>query len=158
MMGPRGRGGPALPEAEVTIRVALHDTDQLGVVWHGNYLRYFERAREALMDALGYGYPQMRAAGLLWPVVTEECKYLRPLRLGDEAVVLARLEEWEYRIACRYEIRLLPAGEPCTRGRTVQMAVARDDFTARLELVPELCAAVAAWQRGHGPGDRGGDD
>ena len=48
----RSRGAIA---AEIEFDVAFHDVDMVGVVWHGHYLRYFENARWALMDRLGYG-------------------------------------------------------------------------------------------------------
>jgi acyl-CoA thioester hydrolase len=48
----------------VEITIPFHDTDAMGVVWHGNYFRYFEIAREALLKQFNYGYRQMQASGL----------------------------------------------------------------------------------------------
>lgn len=42
--------------AEVELTVPFHDVDMMGVVWHGNYFRYFEIAREALLNQFNYGY------------------------------------------------------------------------------------------------------
>ena len=47
-------------QAEIEIEVPFHDLDPMDVVWHGNYVRYFERARHALLQTLDYDYPQMR--------------------------------------------------------------------------------------------------
>ena len=52
-----------MPEATVEITVPYHDCDPGGVVWHGNYLRYFDAARCALLDTISYGYLEMAAAG-----------------------------------------------------------------------------------------------
>jgi acyl-CoA thioester hydrolase len=41
---------------EVEITIPFHDVDMMGVVWHGNYFRYFEIAREALLNQFDYGY------------------------------------------------------------------------------------------------------
>ena len=51
--------------AEVELTVPFHDVDMMGVVWHGNYFRYFEIAREALLNQFDYGYRQMKASGSL---------------------------------------------------------------------------------------------
>ncbi|WP_368860434.1 acyl-CoA thioesterase, partial [Klebsiella pneumoniae] len=48
---------------EVSITVPFHDVDAMEVVWHGNYFRYFEIAREALLDQFDYGYRAMRDSG-----------------------------------------------------------------------------------------------
>ena len=55
--------------AEVELTIPFHDVDMMGVAWHGNYFRYFEIAREALLNQFNYGYRQMKASGYLWPVV-----------------------------------------------------------------------------------------
>lgn len=61
--------------AEVELTVPFHDVDMMGVVWHGNYFRYFEIAREALLNQFNYGYRQMKESGYLWPVVDTRVKY-----------------------------------------------------------------------------------
>ena len=53
----------------VDITIPFHDADAMGVVWHGNYFRYLEIAREQLLKQFDYGYRQMQASGLsgrLW--------------------------------------------------------------------------------------------
>ncbi|KHI23155.1 4-hydroxybenzoyl-CoA thioesterase, partial [Escherichia coli] len=46
--------------AEVELTIPFHDVDMMGVAWHGNYFRYFEVAREALLNQFNYGYRQMK--------------------------------------------------------------------------------------------------
>ena len=53
------------------VDVAFHDVDMMGVVWHGQYLRYLENARWALMNRIGYGFEEILASGFIWPVI--EC-------------------------------------------------------------------------------------
>ena len=69
--------------AAVTLEVPFHDVDSMGIVWHGHYLKYFEIARTALMRRVGMDLAEMNASGCVWPVVTCEVKYLRPLRYGQ---------------------------------------------------------------------------
>jgi len=53
-----------------------------GVTWHGNYFRYLETARSALLDNIGYNYRQMVDSGYLWPVVDARIKYVCDPRLS----------------------------------------------------------------------------
>ena len=79
--------------AEVELTIPFHDVDMMGVVWHGNYFRYFEIAREALLNQFNYGYRQMKESGYLWPVVDTRVKYRDVLTFEQRFRVRARLEE-----------------------------------------------------------------
>ena len=63
----------------------------MGVVYHANYLLYFEDARTAFLEALGYPYARIEEAGLMSPVTHMECDYREPLRYGEGAVVRTRV-------------------------------------------------------------------
>jgi acyl-CoA thioester hydrolase len=65
------------------VRVIFGDTDQMGVVYYANYLRYFEGARAAYWRALGRSYKDLEAAGVALPVVEAHCHYKRPARYED---------------------------------------------------------------------------
>jgi acyl-CoA thioester hydrolase len=67
--------GSSMLSAEVVIRPEFHDLDPMQIVWHGNYMRYFETARTALLGLIDYDYPQMVASGYAWPVVDFRIKY-----------------------------------------------------------------------------------
>ena len=60
--------GPAW-QAHVDIQIPFHDVDAMGIVWHGHYLKYFEIARCALLDSIGYNYAQMAESGYAWPII-----------------------------------------------------------------------------------------
>lgn len=111
-----------LPEASVLVCPSFHDVDPMNVVWHGNYLKYFEKAREALFRKLNYGYAEMLATGYIWPIVQVEVKYKAPLLVESEATVLARILEYENRLVIGYEV-ITPEGRVITQGKTVQMAM-----------------------------------
>jgi acyl-CoA thioester hydrolase len=110
-------------EVEIDVQPAFHDCDPMQVVWHGNYLKYFEIARCALLRRFDYDYPQMRASGYLFPVVDARVKYVRPLHFGQALKLRARIVEWENRLKVEYEIRDAASGERLTRAWTVQVAV-----------------------------------
>lgn len=68
-------------------RVIYGDTDQMGVVYYGNYLRWFEMGRTELMRQIGVPYTSVEEAGLLFPVTVVSCRYLKPARFDDELIV-----------------------------------------------------------------------
>jgi acyl-CoA thioester hydrolase len=65
------------------IRVIFGDTDQMGVVYYANYLRYFESARAEYWRHLGHSYKDLDAAGLALPVIEAQCSYKRPAHYED---------------------------------------------------------------------------
>jgi acyl-CoA thioester hydrolase len=127
---------------------AFHDLDPMAVVWHGHYIKYLELARCALLQALDYDYPQMKASGYLWPVVDLRAKYVRSIRHGQRVRVAACIVEWENRLKIEYRITDAASGEVLHKAHTIQVAV--DAATGELQYVspPVLLArlgkAVAA--------------
>ena len=109
--------------ADVTIKVQFYDLDPMEVVWHGNYARYLEQARCALLDSIGYNYPQMQESGYLWPIVDMRIKFVRPLRFAQEFVVTATIAEFENRLKIDYRIRDKASGDVLTKASTIQVAV-----------------------------------
>jgi acyl-CoA thioester hydrolase len=107
----------------VAITIPFHDVDPMGVVWHGNYFRYFEIAREALLKQFNYGYRQMQASGYVWPIVDTRVKYIAPVRFEQQIIVCAELEEYENRLRIGYRILDAQSGQQTTRGHTIQVAV-----------------------------------
>ena len=108
--------------ASVELEVPYHDCDPAGVVWHGNYLRYFDEARCRLLDKINYGYIEMEANGHVWPVIDAKLRYAGSVRFHDRITVTATLEEYEYRLRLSYKV-FNQAGELVTKGMTVQVAV-----------------------------------
>ena len=123
MAGSRASG--AL-ESEVEVDVLFHDADPMGVTWHGNYFRYFESARAALLDKIGYGYRDMIESGYLWPVVEAHVKYPRPTIFGQRLAVRATIEEYENRLKIAYVIEECVSGDRVTIASTTQVAVLKE--------------------------------
>lgn len=114
---------PAERSADIEIRVPFHDLDPVGIVWHGNYAKYFEIARCALLDSFDYGYDRMRASGYLWPIIDLQIRYVKPAIFTQLLRVRATLVEWEHRLLIEYLISDGATGERLTKGRTSQVAV-----------------------------------
>ena len=89
--GGRGSGGGAGARGEpmnqahaaLAYRVPYADTDQMGVVYYGNYLTYFERARGELLRSLGLTYHEIERRGFALPVLSAHVEYKAPARYDD---------------------------------------------------------------------------
>lgn len=68
-------------------RVIYGDTDQMGVVYYANYLRWFEMGRTELLRQIGAPYSAVERRGLFFPVSEVSCRYLRSARFDDEIAV-----------------------------------------------------------------------
>ena len=71
-------------KASVRMAVRFSEVDSMGIVWHGNYVKYFEDARNAFGEKYGFGYLDMFANDFFAPIVTIDVRYHKPLAYGDE--------------------------------------------------------------------------
>ncbi|MBQ4379224.1 MAG: acyl-CoA thioesterase [Treponema sp.] len=108
---------------EITFKVDFNDCDPMKVVWHGNYINYFEKARCALLDKIGYNYIDMEESGYMFPVTEVKVKYVRSLRFGDWCRAKATLTEYENMIKISFELYNSETGELTTKGTVSQMCI-----------------------------------
>jgi acyl-CoA thioester hydrolase len=94
----------AVLRAEVPVTVPFQDADPTGFTWHGNYFRYFDSARVALLGKLDLGYFQMGAAGQIWPIIDTRVRYVKSAPFNARLKVSAQLVEWEFRLRIYYQI------------------------------------------------------
>ena len=88
------------------IRVIYADTDQMGVVYHSNYLRYFEIGRTELLGELGISYKEMEACGLFLPVKEVFIDYKISIKYDDVIVVHTCIDKLKnVSLKLKYEIR-----------------------------------------------------
>ena len=88
------------------IEVRYYETDQMGVVHHSNYIRYFETARTSSMNKAGIPYTDMEAQGIVMPIVAAHCEYKRPALFGDILRITTILEVLPtVKIRYKYEVR-----------------------------------------------------
>ena len=87
-------------------RVAYYETDQMGIVHHSNYIRWFEEARDELVREFGIDYRQIEARGILMPVVSVACAYRRAAKYGDRVSIYAFPRYFNgIRLRYAYEVR-----------------------------------------------------
>jgi len=88
------------------VHVRYAETDMMGVVYHGNYLAWFEVGRTQLLKEQGIVYRDLEAQGYLLPVIEVGAKYLRPALYDDEITVVTTLAERPLlRIRLDYEVK-----------------------------------------------------
>jgi acyl-CoA thioester hydrolase len=119
---------------EARLRVIYGDTDQMGVVYHANYFRYFEFSRIEFFRAHGQSYRDLERDGVMLPVVEASASYKAPARYDDLLLIRPTLSEVR-RVSLTFTYELVREEEPsrilCT-GRTVHACVGRDGRPTRL--------------------------
>ncbi|MEY4834280.1 MAG: hypothetical protein RI980_395 [Bacteroidota bacterium] len=92
-------------EQEIIVRVRYAETDQMGVVYHGNYAQYFEMGRVEWLRNLGISYKWMEENGVMLPVVSLELNYKKPARYDDILRIKTKLKSQStVKIEFDYEI------------------------------------------------------
>jgi len=129
-------------------RVIYGDTDQMGVAYYGNYLRWFEMGRTELMRQIGVPYTSVEQAGLFFPVTEVSCRYLNPARFDDELTVETTLAalgratlDFSYTIARKND------GQVLAEGWTRHACVDRRGKVARISPALETILNTALAQK-----------
>jgi acyl-CoA thioester hydrolase len=114
---------PSRWSAEVEMQVQFFDLDPMQIVWHGNYVKYLEVARCALLDKIDYNYEQMKASGYSWPVIDMNLRYAAPATFGQRLLLRAEIVEYENRLKIDYVISDAATGRRLNRASTTMVAV-----------------------------------
>lgn len=128
--------------AQVTVRYA--ETDMMGVVYHGNYLPWFEIGRTTLLKEMGLSYRQLEDDGFRLPVLEVSAKYFRPAVYDDTVTIVTMLKEKPLlRIHLEYEVRR--GDELLATGHTVHAFIDRTGKPVRppAKAVAAFAAAFA---------------
>ena len=80
-------------ETTTTVRVRYAETDQMNVVYHGNYAQYFEVARAECIRQFDFTYKEMEKLGVIMPIVDLQIKFLRPAHYDDLLTIKTTLRE-----------------------------------------------------------------
>lgn len=111
------------------LRVRYYDTDQMGIVYYGNYARFYEIGRVETLRHLGLNYKDLEAQGVMMPVYDLSSRFLRPARYDDLLTVRVTIPQLpRTRILFTYDV-FDQAGQLLNTGTTtlvfVQMATGR---------------------------------
>ena len=127
---------------EVKIRIPFFDLDPMQIVWHANYLNYFEVARAALFESNGIDlYNFFETQQLIFPIIKTATKHILPLRHRDEIICKATLIDARVKIIVDFEIRFADSGKVCARGRTEQVTVKVPEMETVFKVPEEIRTA-----------------
>ncbi len=121
-----------------TIRVRYSETDQMGVVYHGNFFAWFEVGRVEMLRTLGFSYAELESAeNCVLPVVEAACRYRKPARYDDALLLETTVKTLRspiliFRYALYREEELLADGE--TKHVIVDRALQRRRLPERYHL------------------------
>ena len=128
---------------EVRFKVPFYDLDPMQIVWHGNYLKYFDVTRSELFDHLGVDlFAYHDRTRYIFPIIRTATKHIRPLKQGDEFICRATLKEARTKIVVFFEIRLVKDGTLCAKGTTEQVAVREPEMELEYSIPEEISRAL----------------
>ena len=108
-------------------KINYYETDQMGIVHHSNYARFFEEARVAYMDEMGYPYERMEREDIISPVLEISCKFLHSIRFGDTIRIAVKpISVSKVKCAFSYEITDSVTGELKAKGRSEHGFISRE--------------------------------
>ncbi|WP_339227865.1 thioesterase family protein [Oceanobacillus sp. FSL K6-2867] len=117
-----------MKKVRTPLEVRYQETDQMGVVYHANYLVWFEIGRTKYIEALGLSYAAMEKDNAVSPVLDAQITFKKPIRYGEDAYVETWLEEYDgLRTVYGYHI-LDSAGDIAVCGYTKHAVVKKDTF------------------------------
>lgn len=113
---------------QTPIQVRYQETDMMGVVYHANYLVWFEIGRTALIEGLGFKYSEIENQGVVSPVIDAQVSFKKPVRYGDDVYVQTWVQMYDgLRVAYGYEV-IDHEGEVAVSGETKHVIVKKDTF------------------------------
>jgi acyl-CoA thioester hydrolase len=136
----------AIPHLSCTAEafVMIHEADPLGIVWHGNYLKYFELGRETFGRTFGIQYNEILEAGFTTPIVQLHCNYKQALKYGEKfSVKTTMLYCQGAKIILDYQI-FNTKNELCCEAETTQVFI-----NLQSELMLIAPSFYEEWKRKH---------
>ena len=128
---------------DAVVRPRYAETDQMGVIYHGNYYMWFEVGRSDFFRSLGYTYKRLEQEGIILPVVESSCKYIKPAMYDEEVLIRTSIEfQKGIRIGFKYEVLRKEDEELLAEGRTLHAFVGTDLKPVRLKSLNEEFRAV----------------
>jgi acyl-CoA thioester hydrolase len=106
-------------------RVGYHETDQMGVVHHANYLHWFEKARTEYLREQGVSYRELEEKGVILPVAKVNCNYQQPAHYDDLVEVITKIKELK-RVKISFEYKVKRNDKLLVTGETIHSFVNED--------------------------------
>lgn len=125
-------------ESSAIVRVRYKDTDQMGVVYNGNYFTWFEVGRVELLRDIGISYKDLERRGVFTAVAEAYCKYIKPARFDDEIIIKTRIRKLtEIRVEFEYSLYRKEDELLLAKGYTLHVFVDKNIQPVNLKKVHE---------------------
>jgi acyl-CoA thioester hydrolase len=119
--------------SEIEIDIRFSETDAMGVVWHGNYLKFFEDGREHFGKTYGLEYLTIYDSGYFTPIVKSEIDHKAPVYYGQAIKVITRyIASKSAKIMFEYEVVNTTTNELAATGKTMQVFLDKESRTLEL--------------------------
>jgi acyl-CoA thioester hydrolase len=117
-----------LLECSLDIKIRFSETDAMGVVWHGNYLKFFEDAREEFGTQFSIEYLQMHNEGFFAPIVKSEIAHKAPVYYGEKIrVKIQMIKSRSSKMVFNYQVINLNSNLIAAEGSTTQVFLDREE-------------------------------
>ena len=122
-------------KVEISYKIPFYDTDSLGIIWYGNYYKYFELVRNYFLKKIKFDIPEWKNNNIILVIVESNCRYIKPLKYNDKIKIIATLKDKVYRFKLDYNI--YKSNVLVATGYTIQVAVSKENFQT-LKKLPNI--------------------
>ncbi|AVM49216.1 thioesterase family protein [Capnocytophaga sp. oral taxon 878] len=129
MIKPKETYKPTNLTESLIITVRFSETDPLGIVWHGNYIKYFEDGREAFGKKYGISYLDVEQYGYATPIIKTVCEHKKMVRYGEQLLIVTQyMATAAAKLIFQYNI-YNQANELVCTGESIQVFTSLEDHT-----------------------------
>ena len=120
-----------------------YETDQMGIIHHSNYIRWFEESRVDFLEQVGFSYKRMEDMGVMIPVLGASCEYKNAVRFNDIVVIVPKIQEFNgfkmtvsYRVIKKDDGVLMATGETkhCFANKEMHLLRTKKDYPEVFEV------------------------
>lgn len=132
-------------------KTQYHETDQMGIIHHSNYVKWMEEARVAFLDYVGLGYGKVEKLGIVSPVVGISLEYKKQVHFGDEVEIRVEVQKYNGVVMeFHYEFYNLTRGEICTNAASRHGFLRDNKIVSLRRELPELDRLMTAYMAENG--------
>ncbi len=126
-------------------KAQYHETDQMGIIHHANYVKWMEEARLAYLEELGLGYKQVENEQIFSPVVSVAVQYKSPVRFADEVEIKVFVKEYTaVKLELAYEFFNKTTNQLCSTASSVHCFIKNGKIISLKKDMPALHEKISA--------------
>ena len=120
-------------------KAQYHETDQMGIIHHSNYIKWMEEARIDFMKEMGFGYGEVEKRGIVSPVAEVSTAYKKPVRFDDEVEITVSVKKYNGAVLeLEYEFYNATRDEICTTASSKHCFIREGKLVSLKKEIPEL--------------------